>query len=162
MSHKLDKIDEQIIRLLQEDGRMPAVEIARRLDNGITERMVRFRLKKMQQDGVIRISAVLNAEKVGYPVTADVWVEVEGGQVMEIARQLAQLPQVCYVALSTGEIDISLQVRARDNLELHHIVTNHISTVPGVKKATMVILPRILMDIHEWRIPLNATEQSQP
>ena len=155
MHHKLDKIDEAIVCLLQEDGRMPSAEIARRIGNGVTERVVRFRIKKMQQDGIIKISAILNPEAVGYPVAADVWIEVESGQVMEVAKKLASFEQVTYVACSTGDRDISCQVSARDNLELHHYVTDTIANVAGVKKANFVVIPVILKDIDDWRIPVT-------
>jgi Lrp/AsnC family transcriptional regulator, regulator for asnA, asnC and gidA len=159
VGHKVDKIDQAIICLLQEDGRMPAVEIARRCGGRVTERIVRFRIQKLSESGVIRVSAVVNQEALGYTVTADVWIAVEGGNVMEVARKLAGLEQVSYVACSTGDWDISIQVYARSNLELHRFVTETIASVPGVKKANFVILPVIIKDVYGWRIPEGIDSQ---
>ena len=65
--------------MLIEDGRMSSADIARRL-GGITERSVRYRLERLVSEGIIRISAVANPKALGYPVTADVFIEVEPGR----------------------------------------------------------------------------------
>jgi Lrp/AsnC family transcriptional regulator for asnA, asnC and gidA len=152
MPHKLDKIDEDIICLLQEDGRMPSAEIARQIGGAVTERIVRFRIMKLCEDGVIHISAFVDPEKIGFPVLADVWISVENVNIMEVAHSLAALDQVSYVACSTGEWDISIQVYARSNLELHTFVTETVLKVPGVKKANFVVLPIVLKDLYAWRV----------
>ena len=160
MSHKVDTVDESIICLLQENGRMPAAEIARRIGAGVTERIVRFRIDKLCKDGVIHVSAFVDPEKVGFPVLADVWISVEDADVVEVARSLAALDQVSYVACSTGDYDISIQVYARSNLELHTFVNETVNKVPGVKKANFVVLPVVLKDLYAWRLCANGVSHN--
>ncbi len=161
MPHKVDKIDQQIVDLLQEDGRMPCAEIARRVGT-ITTRMVRYRIKRLSDEGVIRVSAVVRPQEIGFNVIADVWLEVESGRVMEVVRRLAEFPQISYVACSTGNHDISLQVNVQDNAELFKFVTETINNVAGVKKSTMVIVPMIVKDILDWRVPDIACVDYRP
>jgi DNA-binding Lrp family transcriptional regulator len=52
-----------------------------------------------------------------------------------------------------GESDISTQVVARDNDEVYRFVTEVIATIPGVRKTSTVIVPMVLKDVYQWRIP---------
>jgi DNA-binding Lrp family transcriptional regulator len=44
--YKIDNIDQNIIDMLMEDGRMACSEIARRI-GGVTERAIRYRLERL-------------------------------------------------------------------------------------------------------------------
>lgn len=149
---KVDQTDRSIVHLLIEDGRMPSAEIARRLGN-VSERVVSYRIGRLLKDGVVRVCAVVNPKAVGFPVTADILIEVEPGRVLEVARRMAELECVSYVACSTGDRDLSIQVVARDNEELYRLVTEIIGKVPGVRKTSTVLVPLVLKDVYDWRIP---------
>ena len=149
--YKEDTMDREIIDLLIQDGRMPCADIARRLGN-VTERSVRYRLARLIDHGVIRISAIVNPKALGFGVTADVWLEIEPGHVQEVAHRMAQFEQVSYVACSTGERDLSIQVYARDNEELYRFVTEVIGHVPAVRKTTTILVPMVLKDVYDWHI----------
>lgn len=152
MSYKVDAIDQAIVDLLIEDGRMSCTEIARRIGN-ISERGIRYRLNQMIQESIIRVSAIANPKALGLPVIADVFIEVEPGRILEVARKIAEFDYVSYVACSTGDRDLSVQIVARDNEELYNHVTEVIGKVPGVRKTTTLLLPVILKDVYGWRIP---------
>ncbi|MFA6461453.1 MAG: Lrp/AsnC family transcriptional regulator [Candidatus Woesearchaeota archaeon] len=53
---KVDEIDEEILRLLVNNGRMPITEIARRLRT--TPRIVNYRIKNLKKEGIIMISRI--------------------------------------------------------------------------------------------------------
>jgi Lrp/AsnC family transcriptional regulator for asnA, asnC and gidA len=152
MPHKIDRVDQAIVRLLSEDGRMSSAEIARRIGN-VSERSVRYRIDRLTQDGVVQVSAVVNPKVLGFTVTADVFIEVEPGHVLDVARTLAEFECVSYVACSTGDRDVSIQVFARDNEELYRFVTEVVGNVPWVRKTSTVLLPMVLKDVYDWHIP---------
>ena len=149
---KIDKIDREIVNLLMEDGRMPAADIARRI-RGISERIVRYRIKRLVDEDVIKISAVVNPRALGFSVVADVFIEVEPSAILDVARWLARQQAVSYVACSIGERDLSVQVIARNNAEVYAFATELIGKLPGVRKTTTSIVPIVLKDVYEWRIP---------
>lgn len=155
MPYKIDQIDQAIARLLSEDGRMSSAEIARRIGD-ISERSVRYRIDRLIEDNVIRVTAIANPRAVGFVVTGDIFIEVEPGQVLDVARTIAEFECVSYVACSTGDRDISIQVRARDNEELYRFVTEVVGNVPGVRKTSTVLLPMVLKDVYDWHIPDSA------
>jgi Lrp/AsnC family transcriptional regulator for asnA, asnC and gidA len=152
MTRAVDAIDRTIVALLIEDGRMSSADIARRA-GGITERSVRYRLERLVSSGIIRVSAVADPKALGYPVLADVFIEVEPGQIMTVARTMTEFECVTYVACSTGASDLSIQIVAADNAGLYRFVTEVVANVAGVRKTTTVLLPLVLKDVYQWTIP---------
>ena len=102
MRVKLDWLDKQIIDLLTEDGRMACADIARHIGD-TNERVVRYRLERLIKSGAIGISAVVDAKSIGFPVIADVFIEVEPGRSLDLAKKIAEYENVTYVACSIGE-----------------------------------------------------------
>jgi len=154
--YEFDKIDIKIVNLLLEDGRMSASEVSRRLGD-ISERAVRYRIDRMIDDGLIQISAVVNPEALGLKIKADVWIEVEADAVLDVARKMAGFDNVTYVACGIGQNDISIQIAAKDTSEIYYFVTEVVRKVPGVRKTTTSIVPIILKDVYQWRIPEKVT-----
>lgn len=161
MAIKLDQLDKEIIDLLTKDGRMSCAEIARAIGT-VSERSVRYRLEKLIAENVIRINATPVPQALGYSIVADVFIEVESGQVIEIARKIASYENVSYVACSTGESDISIQIIAQNNRELYEFVTEVLGKIPGVRKTTTSMVPFIVKDIEQWRIPASVFRDSRP
>jgi len=155
--YNIDKLDLEIVNLLLEDGRITASEIARTI-GGISERAVRYRIDRMREENVIRVSAVVNPKALGLDIYADIWIEVESDKILEVAKTLAENESVTYVASSLGETDVSIQVVARDTAEIYQFVTEVVRKIPGVTKTVTSIVPIILKDIYQWRIPANVLE----
>jgi Lrp/AsnC family transcriptional regulator for asnA, asnC and gidA len=151
----IDNFDQNIVKLLMEDGRMPAAEIARRIGT-LTERAIRYRIDRMVQEGLIKISAIVNPKALGFLVVADVWAEVESGFISEVAQKLTHFDCVSYVATSIGERDISVQIYARNNEEVYYFVTEVLGKMQGVRKTTTSIVPIVLKDVYDWSIPPKA------
>lgn len=150
--YNFDKIDVKIVNLLLEDGRMPASEVARRLGD-ISERAVRYRIDKMVDAGVISISAVAKPHAFGLTTIADIWMEVESDRIIEVAKKMAAFDNVSYVACGIGESDVSIQIVAKDTAEIYQFVTEVARKTPGVRKTTTSIVPLIIKDVYQWRVP---------
>ena len=150
--YKIDKIDYEIIKLLKQDGRMRASEIARQLGDK-SERAVRYRIDRLIENGVISLTAIVQPRGLGLNVVADVLLETDSDSIMEIAKKAASYEYVSYVACSIGETDISIQVLAADTAEVYRFVTEVIGKIPGVRKTTTSIVPIVLKDIFQWQIP---------
>ncbi len=150
--YKPDNIDWKIITLLNDDGRMPSTEIARELGN-VSARTVSNRINTLTENGIINVRAVVDPEKVGYGVLADVFLEVEPGRVREVAQQAAEFPQSSYVACATGESDVSISLRVRSIEELFDFVTEKLGTIPGVRRTHSYLLPLKIKDLDTWLPP---------
>ena len=151
MARGIDDIDYAIITTLQQNSRIPSAEIARQV--GIAERTVRARIERLVDDDVIRLVAVVNPRALGYGVTADVFLEVEIGRVQAIAEMVASFSDVFYVAMSTGDRDISLQLYAETVDELYSFVTDRLNRIPGVLRARTFVVPRVVKTVADWSLP---------
>jgi Lrp/AsnC family transcriptional regulator for asnA, asnC and gidA len=140
---KIDEIDLAIIDFLVQDGRMSCEEIAAQIGD-ISARAVRYRMNAMLEHSVIQISAIPDPLMLGLNVTADVDIEVEPGSVFTVGKKLASYDNVIYVAGSTGDHDISIQVVAHSNSDLFAFVADEIGNIPGVRKTTTSITPMVL------------------
>jgi len=149
--YKFDKTDAKIVNLLLEDGRMSASEMSRRVGD-TSERLIRYRIERMINAGVIQIGAVVNPDVLGLTVRADISIEVES-DVLEIAKKLAEFENVTYVACGIGQNDVSIQLVAKDTAEIYYFVTEVVRKLPGVRKTTTSIVPIVLKDVYQWRIP---------
>ena len=67
---------------------------------------------------------------------------------------------VSYVAYSIGETDVSVQVIAKDAVEVYEFVTRVIGKTAGVRKTTTSIVPQVLKDVYQWRIPRSGCIQT--
>ena len=150
--YNFDKTDVKIVNILLEDGRKPASEIARRIGD-ISERAVRYRIDRMVTEGIIQISAVAKPQAFGLTTIADVWMEVESDRILEVANKMAEFANVSYVACGIGESDVSIQIVAKDTTEIYQFITEVVRKTPGVRKTTTSIVPLIIKDVYQWRVP---------
>lgn len=150
--YNFDKTDIKIVNILLDDGRTPASEIARRIGD-ISERAVRYRIDRMVDAGIIQISAVAKPQAFGLTTIADIWLEVESDRILEVAKKMAAFDNVSYVACGIGESDVSIQVVAKDTAEIYQFITDVVRKVPGVRKTTTSIVPLIIKDVYQWRVP---------
>jgi Lrp/AsnC family transcriptional regulator for asnA, asnC and gidA len=160
LMYEPDSFDWKIIALLNKDGRMPSAEIARKLGN-VSARTVTNRINALTEHGIINVRAVVNPDKVGYSVMADVFVEVEPGRVREVAKQAAEFPQCSYVACATGESDVSVSLRLRSIEELFDFVTEKLGKIPGVRRTQTYLLPLKIKDLDTW-LPPDVLDGSEP
>ena len=158
MTFSLDAIDRQIVALLSEDGRISSAEMTRRIGH-VSERAVRYRIERLVRAGVIKVTAIVNPQAVGYRVTGDVIIEVAPGMLQAVAEQLCSLDNISYVAGSVGDGDLSAQVYARDTEDLLRFVDEVIGKVQGVSRTRTVVVPWKLKDIYQWRIPETVGEK---
>ena len=159
MKPKVDDLDLAILRLLQEDARMPCSEMARRLGYA-SSRTIRNRLSKLIDKQIVALSAGAVPESLGFVIAADVYIDVEAGKVTEVADALCELPEVYYAALVTGESDISAAVVATDVDSLQTLITDKFHSIPGVRKTRVYLLTRMLKRSYDWPIPEELSQRS--
>ena len=161
MTFSLDAIDRQIVALLSEDGRISSAEMTRRIGH-VSERAVRYRIERLVRAGVVKVTAIVNPQAVGYRVTGDVIIEVAPGMLQAVAEQLCSLDNISYVAGSVGDGDLSAQVYARDTEDLVRLTSEVIGVIPGVARVRTIIIPWKLKEVCDWRVPGKPAEEEAP
>ena len=139
---KMDEIDRNILRLLQEDGRMSYSEIARRI--GIPESTVRLRVKRLIEEGIIRkFAALINPFKAGYTIVAFIAVDIEPNKIKTAVEELSKLPEVDVLGIATGAHDVLMQVTVRDLQELENFLIEKLGKIEGIRSTETSILTSV-------------------
>jgi DNA-binding Lrp family transcriptional regulator len=136
-----DEIDRQIIDLLQQDGRMSIQDIAAQVD--VTPSAVRKRIQNLEDANVMRIVAVTDFNAAGFDLLLAIAIEVENRGSEEVANDLAKLPQVFSVNLTTGVHDIDILVGVKNFAELSEFMHQELPKVAGIAR----LVPGITVDV---------------
>jgi Lrp/AsnC family transcriptional regulator for asnA, asnC and gidA len=130
----LDKVDRSIVEFLSRDARTSNRQIATAL--GVTEGTVRGRIKRMEEEKLIRITAVTNIDRFRDAALAYIWIEVERShKAQEIAERLATMKELGFVGLMMGRSDILAITMVRDTEHLAEFVHRNITGLEGVRRA---------------------------
>lgn len=155
---KIDPLNKAIITLLNRDARMPSSQIARQL--GVSERTVHHRVKRLIESGIIQPVGAVNPAAFGYTLAVDIFCELELGMQTQVVEAILAMPQVSYLAISTGDQDISVQALFKNSDEMHEFITRHLHQVPGIRRTRTVLIPRILKDTYQWLPPEIVQDRS--
>ncbi|MBN1630292.1 MAG: Lrp/AsnC family transcriptional regulator [Thermoleophilia bacterium] len=135
---RLDDVDIQVIRLLQEDGRRPAAEIARLVR--LSQPTVKSRIDRLVKKGVCKIAGVINPAVLGLPVGAHVYLCTDPGRTEEIGDSLARLPAITWLCHTAGAFDLLAEVHMAGAEEVLEFVGRTIAEVPGVRTAEVALV----------------------
>ncbi|HUH38935.1 MAG TPA: Lrp/AsnC family transcriptional regulator [Spongiibacteraceae bacterium] len=130
----LDDLDRQILSWLSRDARTSNRRIAAEL--GVTEGTVRARIKRMEDEGQMHITAITNIRQLPNPTLAYLWIEVEKTAVSrDVAEQLAAVPEIGFVGLMLGRSDILAITMVQSNAQLARFIQKTVSAIPGVHRS---------------------------
>ena len=133
----MDKLDFAILSYLQQDGRMSFTVIAEKLKVSIGT--IRSRFNKLIDDGTINIVGRVNPEKVGFHSYAQIAVCIRPVSLKEKAAQkISKFPEVSFLASTSGEYDLEVDVMCRNNDHLSEFI-NLISAIEGVNQTKTTI-----------------------
>jgi len=127
----LNSLDYQIISLLQENGRMSSVEIAQRA--GVSEATVRRRTDRLINKDIIRIVAVSDPFKMGFPLVVIIGLKVEPSQLSDTAETLARMNEIRFLGYSSGEYDLVFEAWFGSNEQLLAFISERLSKINGIR-----------------------------
>ncbi len=130
----LDDVDQAIVAALASDARVSNGQVAAEL--GVTEGTVRARIKRMEEEKLVRITAVTNIDRFADATLAYIWIEVErSDQARAVADTLAAIPELGFVGVMLGRSDILAITMVRNTEHLAEFVHNRINSIPGVRRS---------------------------
>jgi Lrp/AsnC family leucine-responsive transcriptional regulator len=140
----VDAIDKGIIDILTVNGRASNQEIAARLS--VTPATVASRLNRMEEQQIMKVVAVTDFAAHGYKILIAIGVIVKDRLVADVARELANLPEVFSVNIMHGHYDIEMLVVLREFEEVRVFIDDHIRQIPGIDELS----PGIAADIKKF------------
>ncbi len=146
---ELDELDRGIVELLALDARNSNRRIAAEL--GVTEGTVRARIKRMQEQGQIRITAISNINKLRAASLVYIWIDVaRSDQLRSVAQALAAVPELGFVGVMAGRADILAITMVQDSAELVELLQSKVTPVAGVREVRSSLGVRFVK--HDYRI----------
>ena len=151
----LDDIDRQLLRLLQEDGKLSVRELAKRVRLSPTP--VHERLRRLESSGIIdHYAAVINTDKIGQFIIFYVNIILKehstklGGKFVEKIRSF---PEVVEFYTIGGEHDFMIKVMVPDMPAYRLFFVDKLGEVPNIAKLqSIIVLDTIKRD---GKIPLG-------
>lgn len=135
---KLDRVERQIIRLLQKDGRLATSEIAR--ECGVSEPTARRKLGRLLEENIISIRAVADPIALGYAAPAYIGLDVERSKIEEVSSFLSRYPLIESVAVVTGPHDVLIKAAFHSTAELYDFVLKELTKSDGIKDSNSFLV----------------------
>ena len=135
---RVSEKDLAIIEYLMKDARMPYTEIARRL--GVTEAAIRKRVKKLEEEGIIRgYRAIVDVKRIGFKIVAEIGFDVEPERYVKVIEIVKNMPEVKRMKSTTGDHMIMLECWFHDSDEMVEFVRK-LENIEGVQRVCPAIL----------------------
>jgi Lrp/AsnC family transcriptional regulator, regulator for asnA, asnC and gidA len=147
---QIDKLDEDIIQFLQKDGRRSYTEIAD--DLGTTVGTVRNRVQRLIENDILKVVGVVNPFKTGMPTVAMFGIKVQLNKLGHVIERLTEIPEVRFVAASTGTYDIFIEVITTSNSDLYRIIKEEFSKIEGIVSTESSLILEIYKQSYDWGV----------
>jgi DNA-binding Lrp family transcriptional regulator len=141
---KLDGIDLAIIKALLDDGRKSFRQIAKEI--GVSTPTVEARFNHMKATGIIKnIEPIIDIEN---KIPALIFLKTNLAQSIQIADELAAIPEVRRLYMTTGENNIVAKVVIDRPESLEELVRKKIAPIEGVNSISSQIITKTIKDSH--------------
>ena len=142
LSSPHDDLNQQIVRLLQDDGRAAYDVIAQKL--GVSGGTIRNRVARMREAGMLRIVAVVDPVAVDYESDAMLGIKTAPGVApAEVAQRLDPHAAVVYIMWVSGRFDLLVEVVCDEETELALFLNEHIHGQSDI--AHVEVMTRLVM-----------------
>jgi Lrp/AsnC family leucine-responsive transcriptional regulator len=140
----LDRIDRRILEVLRDDGRISIAALGERV--GVSRANAYTRLLRLREEGVIEgFTARVNSRRMGLGIAALVLLSVRQPDWRALRKELFEMPEVEYCALTTGTHDALILVRATDVETLRDVVLERLQSLPMVQGTqTIFVLDEVV------------------
>lgn len=130
---RLDELDRKILKRLQEDATISYKDLAAEI--GAPESTIYDRTKRLKDQKIIKaVVPLVDNEKLGILTTAFIRVSIERiSEIRKIAEEIAKFEEVLEVHEISGEWDILVKVKVRNNKELRDLEVEKIGSLRGIR-----------------------------
>lgn len=142
---RLQESDVELVQALREDGRASFESLAARV--GLTRKVVRGRVHRLFDEGVLRVVATVAPEYDDIHAIAHLSLTVVGARREEVAHRLAERPETVFVSIVSGNANVVAEIRTLDLRSLADIV-NQVATGPGVVGVESLVYADVLKEPH--------------
>ena len=146
---RLDKIDMNILKRLQDEGRVTNVELAKSV--GMSAPPCLRRVRALEGAGFIKgYNARINNQKMGYGVTVFAMIKLKSqveSDLVEFEEYISKMPMVRECHMLAGDVDFVLKVVAKDWDSYNGKFRNDLGSAPHVLSITSSVVVRASKDV---------------
>lgn len=143
----IDRIDREILRLLQQDGRLANAQLAEAVS--LSPSACLRRLQRLESSGVIEAYAArLNGAAIGRPNTVfiEVTLNSQGSSALDaFERAVAACPAVLECHLMSGDFDYLLRVAVADMADYERLHRQQLAAFPHVARVRTAFAMRAVV-----------------
>ena len=136
--HQLDKLDEQILRLIADNARIPFLEVARACN--VSGAAIHQRIQKLINLGILKGSEfIIDPEKIGYETCAYIGLYLKDTEQFDsVTEALKLIPEVVECHFTTGQYDLFIKIYAKNNHHLLNIIHDKLQPL-GLSRSETII-----------------------
>jgi len=155
MSDKLDKIDLNILRILQDNSKITNLDLSKRI--GLSPAPTLERVKKLEQNDVIKsYHAHISPEAIGLEVKTFVLVSLDWRKSMARENFLGQVESIdeiteCYII--TGEADFLLKIVCKDIPTYERLLFKTLQQIDEIERLKTLMTLSTVKDVK--RLPYD-------
>ncbi len=142
MSYTLNRIDKNIISILQRDGRITYAQLAREV--GLSTTPCIERVRRLEREGVIKgFSARIDPASVDAALVVYVQIRLNhtSGDIFASFKQSAlDLEEIQECHLVSGDFDYLVKVRVKDMHAYREFLGETLLKLPGVQESTSIVV----------------------
>jgi len=144
MTYSLDRLDKEILTILQEDGRTSYSKIAQMLN--MSESTIHMRIKRLRELGILRgFYADIDMEKIGLKVLAFVQLKADPKKYEQVLNVLKEMKEVAEIYDVTGEYYALVKVVVPSNEDLAKVLDD-IGKLDGVTDTYTMMVLRVIKE----------------
>jgi Lrp/AsnC family transcriptional regulator for asnA, asnC and gidA len=139
MKGDYDSLDIKILNVLTDDATQGYAQIAKKVKSPPTT--VFQRIKRMKDREIIKkIVPLIDHNKLNYRVTAFIEISISDIKELDrISKELSRFDEVLDVHHTSGQNDILLKIKVRDNSELKDFEVEKVGSIKGIKSVSTII-----------------------
>jgi Lrp/AsnC family leucine-responsive transcriptional regulator len=166
MAVKLDEKDMAILALIQENSKLTAKQIAKKIDAPITT--VFAKTKRMEELGVIQdYRAILAPKKLDSGTAAFILASVSYRAKADdipisqrvVAEEIAKFPEVQEVHVITGDWDLLIKLRAESVDTVGKFVVDKLRLIKGLEKTLTCMVFETVKETTKINLPLKKLKE---
>ena len=141
----IDDLDKQIIEELIKDGRKSSKELSKELN--VDSSTIRRRVHRLIQEKAVRIVALPEISKTGYPVQAIIGLNVDPLELDGDLKVLDEIPECMFVSVTAGRFNVMIISWCRSMGEINKLVQKMLSKMKGIRSYETFVCMNIAKSI---------------
>lgn len=156
----LDALDSMLIDCLRRNGRETNRFLALQL--GVSEVTVAARLRRLEESGRLRVTAVTDIGLLEHSHLAFAMIDVSGRSAYDVADDLAQIPEAMSVTVCTGRFDVVATLLGRDHRHISELFGTTLPSIPGVANIHGCMGLEVLKFESNWAVFADTVATTPP